>query len=85
MYWSKFKFNIQTNLCFSFQCFVALSALLAVASAAPQYAPAPVYAPAPAYGPAPVYADVPPAYDYTYGVADSYHGVDFGANENRNG
>jgi len=45
----------------------------------------PAYAPAPAYGPAPVYADVPPAYDYSYAVADDYHGVNFGANENRNG
>ncbi len=74
-----------------------MSALLAVASAAPQYAPAPVYrpapvyspapayAPAPAYGPAPVYADVAPAYDYSYAVADDYKGVNFAANENRNG
>ena len=70
---------------FSFQCFVVLSALLAAALAAPQIAPAYGPAPVPAYGPAPVYPDVPPAYDYTYAVADSYHGVDFGANENRNG
>ncbi len=92
-----------------FQCFTALLSLLAMASAAPQYAPAPppiyrpapapapvykpapppapVYAPAPApaYGAAPVYPDVPPAYDYSYAVADDYHGVNFGANENRNG
>jgi hypothetical protein len=49
--------------------------------------PAPVYAPAPApaYGAAPVYPDVPPAYDYSYAVADDYRGVNFGANENRNG
>ena len=53
---------------------------MAVAAAAPQYV-----APVPAYGPAPAYADVPPAYDYSYAVADGYHGVDFGANENRNG
>jgi len=49
--------------------------------------PTPVYSPAPvpAYGAAPVYSDVPPAYDFAYAVSDSYHGVDFGANENRNG
>ena len=64
---------------------------MAVACAAPQYAPAPayapapVYAPAPAYAPAPVYADVPPAYDYNYAVNDQYAGLDFAANENRNG
>ena len=66
---------------------------MAVACAAPQYAPAPapayapapVYAPAPAYGPAPVYPDVPPAYDYGYAVSDSYSGANFAANENRNG
>ena len=79
-----------------------MSAILTVASAAPQYAaptpapspapaPAPVYrpapapAPAPSYGAAPVYPDVPPAYDYSYAVSDDYHGVNFGANENRNG
>ena len=50
---------------------------------APVYAPAP--APAPAYAPVPVYADVPPAYDFAYAVNDHYHGVDFAANENRNG
>ena len=70
---------------------MAISALLAVAFAAPQYAPAPayapapVYAPAPSYGPAPIYADVPPAYDYGYAVNDDYSGVNFAANENRNG
>ncbi len=91
------------------QCIIPLFSLLALASAAPQYAPAPppiyrpapapapvykpapppapVYAPAPAlaYGAAPVYPDVPPAYDYSYAVADDYKGVNFGANENRNG
>ena len=87
---------------FCFQHIIVLSAALALASAAPQYAapasppapiyrpaPAPVYAPAPApaptYGAAPVYPDVPPAYDYSYAVSDDYHGVNFGANENRNG
>ena len=60
-------------------------------SPAPVYKPAPaptpsyVSAPAPAYGAAPVYPDVPPAYDFAYAVSDLYHGVDFGANENRNG
>ena len=85
-----------------------MSAILTVASAAPQYAapapapspapvyrpapaPAPVYRPAPApaqapsYGAAPVYPDVPPAYDHSYAVSDDYHGLNFGANENRNG
>ncbi len=74
-----------------FQSFIAISALLAVACATPQYAPEPVYAPAPAYapipayGPAPIYADVPPAYDYGYAVNDGYSGANFAANENRNG
>ena len=73
------------------QSFIAISALLAIACAAPQYAPvpayapAPVYAPAPAYAPAPVYADIPPAYDYGYAVNDGYSGANFAANENRNG
>jgi len=93
-----FNKMFQQNLkCFVPQCFVALFSLLAVASAAPQYAPpapayrpapappapvyrpappppAPVYAPAPApaYGAAPVYPDTPPAYDYSYAVADSF-------------
>ena len=66
-----------------------------MASAAPQYAPVPppIYRPAPAPAPvykpapppAPVYPDVSPAYDYSYAVADDYRGVNFGANENRNG
>merc|ERR1712117_748708 len=63
---------------------------------APVYkpAPAPVYKPAPAYhapayhAPAykePAYADVPAKYQYEYAVADDYSGVNFGANEARDG
>jgi len=60
---------------------------LAVAAPVPIVGPAPGYGPgpAPAYAPAPVYADVPPAYDYSYGVADSLSGANFGASESRNG
>jgi len=62
-----------------------LFALIAAASAAPQYAAPAVIAPA--YGPAPipVYPDTPPAYDYSYGVADAVSGANFGASEARNG
>ena len=63
---------------------------------APVYHPAPVYKPAPAYKPAPsykptpsyhepAYAAVPPKYQYEYAVADEYAGVNFGANEARDG
>merc|ERR1719232_973544 len=61
---------------------------------APAYKPAPVYHPAPAYhapayhAPAykePAYADVPAKYQYEYAVADEYAGVNFGANEARDG
>merc|ERR1712064_158935 len=66
---------------------------------APSYKPAPVYHPAPAYKPAPSYhapkhtpsyhepsyADVPAKYQYEYAVADEYAGVNFGANEARDG
>jgi len=63
-----------------------LLSLLAAASAAPQYAvPAPAYGPAPLAVAAPVYPDVAPAYDYSYGVADSLSGANFGASEARNG
>merc|ERR1712203_58194 len=51
---------------------------------APAYKPAPVYKPAPAYH-APAYADVPAKYQYEYAVADEYAGVNFGANEARDG
>ena len=73
-----------------FQIFVAIAALVAVSMAAPSgppapYHPAPVYAPAPAYAPAPTYADIPAAYNYAYAVADDYAGVNFGANEKRDG
>merc|ERR1712154_145063 len=51
--------------------------------------PAPAYKPAPAYhAPAykePAYADVPAKYQYEYAVADEYAGVNFGANEARDG
>ena len=70
-----------------FQVFVAIAALAAVASAYPT-APAPAYAPAP-YKPAPAYKepayDEPAAYNYQYGVQDSYSGANFGQNEARDG
>ena len=60
---------------------------MAVASAFPAN-PAPAYAPAP-YKPAPAYKepayDEPAAYNYQYGVQDSYSGVNFGQNEARDG
>ena len=68
---------------------------------APAYKPAPVYKSTPVYQPAPVYklaptyhapsykqpsyADVPAKYQYEYAVADDYSGVNFGANEARDG
>jgi len=61
---------------------------VAVACAAPQYAvPAPTYGPAPipAYGAEPAYPDTVPAYNYNYGVSDSYSGANFGASEARDG
>merc|ERR1712110_788117 len=52
------------------------------------HAPAPAYAPAP-YKPAPAYKepayDEPAAYNYQYGVQDSYSGANFGQNEHRDG
>merc|ERR1719422_1295799 len=81
--------------------FAAFVALLAVANAdvsshatvkhahSPGYSPAPVYKPAPAYhAPSykePAYADIPAKYQYEYAVADDYSGVNFGANEARDG
>merc|ERR1719166_822814 len=64
--------------------FVAIAALAAVASAYPtaDHAPAPAYAP-PAYK-EPAY-DEPAAYNYQYGVQDSYSGANFGQNEARDG
>jgi len=63
-----------------------LFALIAAAAAAPQYAaPAPAYGPAPIAVAEPIYPDVAPAYDYSYGVADSLSGANFGASEGRNG
>ena len=63
---------------------------------APVYKPAPVYhKPAPTYHAAPAYhapsykepayADIPAKYQYEYAVADEYAGVNFGANEARDG
>ncbi|QQP55920.1 Uncharacterized protein FKW44_000409 [Caligus rogercresseyi] len=54
---------------------IALSALLALASADH---PAP-------YHPAPAYKEVPAAYQYQYAVKDDYSGVNFGADEARDG
>ena len=52
------------------------------------YKPAPAYAPAP-YKPAPAYKepayDEPAAYNFQYGVQDSYSGANFNANEARDG
>merc|ERR1719410_585347 len=61
------------------KAFIAISALVAVASAFPN-APAPAYAPAPA----PAYNE-PAAYTYQYGVQDDYSGANFGQNEARDG
>ena len=57
-------------------------AALALADHAP--APAPYHAPRPAYQ-QPKYEDIPAAYEYAYAVADDYAGVNFGANEKRDG
>ncbi len=68
---------------------------MAAASAAaisPYHAPAPYhpapapYRPAPApYHPAPSYKPAPVVYNYGYAVKDDYAGVDFTANEQRDG
>ena len=67
------------------QCFVALCALVAVASAAPRpdHGP-PSYAPAP-YKPSPYKEEkLPPQpYEYKYGVEDSYSGTSFDKGENQ--
>merc|ERR1712080_601135 len=52
--------------------FIVLAALAVVAVARPQYE-------------APSYPVVPPQYAREYAVQDEYAGVDFGANENREG
>merc|ERR1739838_471103 len=57
---------------------------------APAYKPAPAYVPAPvpAYKPAPSYKEPsygPASYQYAYEVKDEYAGVDFGAQEARDG
>ena len=75
------------------KCFVALFALVAVASAAPRpdhgppaYAPAPSYAPAPAYHKPSPYKEekqAPQPYEYKYGVEDSYSGTSFDKGENQ--
>merc|ERR1712038_1082544 len=76
--------------------FIAISCLLALASAAPTpdhapvvhrpapYHPAPVYKPAPVYHkPAPAYHE--PAYDTPAAYAYEYGGANFGQNEARDG
>merc|ERR1712244_88540 len=67
------------------KCFVALCALVAVASAAPRpdHGP-PSYAPAP-YKPSPYKEEkLPPQpYEYKYGVEDSYSGTSFDKGENQ--
>ncbi len=51
----------------------------------PQYpAPAPYSPPRPSYS-QPTYEDTPPVYNYQYAVQDDYAGVDFNANEGRDG
>merc|ERR1711934_1055891 len=69
------------------KCFVALCALVAVASAAPRpdHGP-PSYAPAPAYHKPSAYKEekLPPQpYEYKYGVEDSYSGTSFDKGENQ--
>ncbi|CAB4056192.1 unnamed protein product [Lepeophtheirus salmonis] len=58
---------------------VAVIALALFAAAVSATSP-----PAP-YAPAPVYPDTPPTYQYQYAVADDYAGLNFGANEGRDG
>ena len=68
------------------QVFVALSVVLSLAFAdhAPSYgAPVPSYAPASSYK-EPSY-DGPVSYNIGYAVEDGYAGVNFGANEARDG
>ena len=66
---------------------VALSALVAVAVAIPAHpAPAPYAAPAPYHAPAPAhYDESPKPYAFQYGVADSYSGANFNAQETADG
>ncbi len=65
--------------------------MAAAASASSIYRPAPYHAPAPyhpapaPYHPAPSYKASPAVYNYGYAVKDDYSGVDFSANEERNG
>ncbi|XP_047488990.1 pro-resilin-like [Penaeus chinensis] len=54
--------------------------------APPAYAPpAPYHPPPKAYPAEPEYPDVPPKYNYNYGVADGYSGVNLGHTETRDG
>merc|ERR1712168_301195 len=53
--------------------FIILAALAVIAVARPQYSKEPAY------------PDTPPQYASEYAVKDEYSGVDFGANEERNG
>ena len=58
----------------------AFAALMAVATAAPQYpAPAPVYHAAPVH--VPVVKEAPKPFAFQYGVADDYSGAKFNAQE----
>ena len=56
---------------------------MAVVAADNTYRPAPAYKPAPKYH-EPQYSE-PAVYNYGYEVVDDYHGVNFGASEDRNG
>jgi hypothetical protein len=78
----------QTNL-FIMLRFAAFAALVAVAVALPAGppaygAPAPYHAPAPHHAPA-HYDESPKPYAFQYGVADSYSGAQFNAQETADG
>ena len=78
----------QTNL-FIMLRFAAFAALVAVAVAIPAGppaygAPAPYHAPAPHHAPA-HYDESPKPYAFQYGVADTYSGAQFSAQENADG
>jgi hypothetical protein len=80
--------NRQTNL-FIMLRFAAFAALVAVAVAIPAGppaygAPAPYHAPAPHHAPA-HYDESPKPYAFQYGVADTYSGAQFNAQETADG
>merc|ERR1712042_391882 len=69
---------------------VALADKAPVYPAPPSYGPPPpsYHAPAPSYHAPAAYKPeptAPPKYDYNYGVADGYSGVNFGQSESRDG